>query len=201
VTGRLGYCPQEPQVYERLTCDEHFELFGHAYALSSAAQLAGRRGPLWRSGSGSTRPPVLTGGTLAKLNLGLALLASEGLRSHSRSACPVPTSSRPNPVNGRGLPSSSSSFPPCRKIPSTSSSRHGMAAASLPGQHGRGGPAHHMDRRPAARHQRHRPDRSPGDTGHAHGRHRPADRALQQRELPAHPRPGPIRLLRRRPAT
>ena len=29
--GRLGYCPQEPQVYGRLTCDEHFELFGHAY--------------------------------------------------------------------------------------------------------------------------------------------------------------------------
>ena len=44
VAGRLGYCPQEPQVYERLTCDEHFELFGHAYSLSSAAQLAGRRG-------------------------------------------------------------------------------------------------------------------------------------------------------------
>ena len=29
VAGRLGYCPQEPQVYARLTCDEHFELFGH----------------------------------------------------------------------------------------------------------------------------------------------------------------------------
>ena len=28
--GRLGYCPQEPIVYERLTCDEHFELFGRA---------------------------------------------------------------------------------------------------------------------------------------------------------------------------
>jgi ABC-2 type transport system ATP-binding protein len=30
-SGRLGYCPQEPVVYERLTCDEHFELFGRAY--------------------------------------------------------------------------------------------------------------------------------------------------------------------------
>jgi ABC-type multidrug transport system ATPase subunit len=29
-TGRLGYCPQEPVIYERLTCDEHFELFGRA---------------------------------------------------------------------------------------------------------------------------------------------------------------------------
>jgi RND superfamily putative drug exporter len=46
-----------------------------------------------------------------------------------------------------------------------------------------------MDRRPAARQQRHRPDRSPGGTGHAHVQHRPADRALQQRELPARPRP------------
>ncbi|MBC9713914.1 ATP-binding cassette domain-containing protein [Streptomyces sp. TRM66268-LWL] len=27
-TGRPGYCPQEPVVYERLTCDEHFELQG-----------------------------------------------------------------------------------------------------------------------------------------------------------------------------
>jgi ABC-2 type transport system ATP-binding protein len=78
VTGRLGYCPQEPQVYERLTCDEHFELFGHAYALSSAAQLAGRRGLYAALGFGqyaATRADQLSGGTLAKLNLGLALLA------------------------------------------------------------------------------------------------------------------------------
>ena len=78
VTGRLGYCPQEPRVYERLTCDEHFELFGHAYALSSAAQLAGRRGLYAALGFGqyaATRADQLSGGTLAKLNLGLALLA------------------------------------------------------------------------------------------------------------------------------
>src|SRR6266567_9047784 len=42
--GRLGYCPQVPQVYERLTCDEHFELFGHAYGITRAAQVAARRG-------------------------------------------------------------------------------------------------------------------------------------------------------------
>ncbi len=78
VAGRLGYCPQEPQVYERLTCDEHFELFGHAYALSSAAQLAARRGLYAALGFGqysATRASQLSGGTLAKLNLGLALLA------------------------------------------------------------------------------------------------------------------------------
>lgn len=78
VAGRLGYCPQEPQVYERLTCDEHFELFGHAYGLSSAAQLASRRGLYAALGFGqyaATRADQLSGGTLAKLNLGLALLA------------------------------------------------------------------------------------------------------------------------------
>jgi ABC-2 type transport system ATP-binding protein len=78
LTGRLGYCPQEPLVYERLTCDEHFELFGHAYELSKAAQLAARRGLYAALGFGqyaATRAGQLSGGTLAKLNLGLALLA------------------------------------------------------------------------------------------------------------------------------
>jgi len=76
--GRLGYCPQEPQVYERLTCDEHFELFGHAYGITRAAQVAARRGLYEALGFGQyagTRADQLSGGTLAKLNLGLALLA------------------------------------------------------------------------------------------------------------------------------
>ena len=78
VAGRLGYCPQEPQVYARLTCDEHFELFGHAYAMTRASQLAGSRGLYEELGFGkyaATRADELSGGTLAKLNLGLALLA------------------------------------------------------------------------------------------------------------------------------
>jgi ABC-2 type transport system ATP-binding protein len=78
VAGRLGYCPQEPQVYERLTCDEHFELFGHAYSLTSADQLLARRGLYEALGFGkyaAIRADQLSGGTLAKLNLGLALLA------------------------------------------------------------------------------------------------------------------------------
>ena len=33
-TGRPGYCPQEPLVYPRLTCDEHFDLFAHVYNMS-----------------------------------------------------------------------------------------------------------------------------------------------------------------------
>jgi ABC-type multidrug transport system ATPase subunit len=78
VTGRLGYCPQEPVVYERLTCDEHFELFGRAYRMTSAAEQRSRRelyGALGFERYAVARADRLSGGTLAKLNLGLALLA------------------------------------------------------------------------------------------------------------------------------
>ncbi|WP_187645610.1 ABC transporter ATP-binding protein [Streptomyces sp. TRM49041] len=77
-SGRLGYCPQEPVVYERLTCDEHFELFGHAYGLSPEAERRSRRQIFKALGFeryAATRSDRLSGGTLAKLNLGLALLA------------------------------------------------------------------------------------------------------------------------------
>ena len=76
--GRLGYCPQEPIVYERLTCDEHFELFGHAYRISAAQERASRRrlyATLGFERYAATRADQLSGGTAAKLNLGLALLA------------------------------------------------------------------------------------------------------------------------------
>jgi hypothetical protein len=42
--GRLGYCPQEPLLYPRLTCDEHFELFARAYGLSAETGRAARGG-------------------------------------------------------------------------------------------------------------------------------------------------------------
>ena len=76
--GRLGYCPQEPVVYERLTCDEHFELFGHAYGMTpQAARRSARElyAALGFERYAATRAGQLSGGTLAKLNLGLALLA------------------------------------------------------------------------------------------------------------------------------
>jgi ABC-2 type transport system ATP-binding protein len=75
--GRLGYCPQEPVVYERLTCDEHFELFGHAYGMAPAQQRRSARELYTALGFeryAATRAGQLSGGTLAKLNLGLALL-------------------------------------------------------------------------------------------------------------------------------
>ncbi len=75
--GRIGYCPQEPVLYPRLTCDEHFELYGHAYAMSPAAMRAGRAGiyeALGFARYATSRADQLSGGTQAKLNLGLALL-------------------------------------------------------------------------------------------------------------------------------
>lgn len=80
--GRLGYCPQVPQVYARLTCDEHFELFGRAYQMSATAERESRRRLYTALGFeryANTRADQLSGGTLAKLNLGLALLADPDL--------------------------------------------------------------------------------------------------------------------------
>lgn len=75
--GTMGYCPQTPVLYERLTCDEHFELFGRAYGLDRS-QATEARDPIYDAlGFGNwseTRVEELSGGTRAKLNLGLALL-------------------------------------------------------------------------------------------------------------------------------
>ena len=77
-TGRLGYCPQQPLVYARLTCDEHVDLFGHAYRMTDD-EIATSRAALYEALGfaryASTRADQLSGGTLAKLNLTLALLA------------------------------------------------------------------------------------------------------------------------------
>ena len=78
VSGRIGYCPQEPVLYDRLTCDEHLELFGVAYGMGEDTVAAGADGLYatlgfehWRA----ARVEELSGGTRAKLNLALALLA------------------------------------------------------------------------------------------------------------------------------
>jgi ABC-2 type transport system ATP-binding protein len=77
VSGRIGYCPQEPVLYDRLTCDEHLELFGVAYKMTASA-IAARADELYETlGFGrwrSTRAEELSGGTRAKLNLAIALL-------------------------------------------------------------------------------------------------------------------------------
>ena len=78
ISGRVGYCPQEPVLYERLTCDEHLELFGVGYRMEASSVVAAAEGlyealgfDRWRS----TQVNELSGGTRAKLNLSLALLA------------------------------------------------------------------------------------------------------------------------------
>lgn len=76
-SGQIGYCPQEPVVYPRLTCDEHFELFGRAYGMTPGAERESRAAiydSLGFQRYARTRADQLSGGTLAKLNLGLALL-------------------------------------------------------------------------------------------------------------------------------
>lgn len=76
-TGVIGFCPQQPVLYERLTCDEHFELFARAYGMADGDVESSREAIYatlgfadWRS----ARVEELSGGTRAKLNLGLALL-------------------------------------------------------------------------------------------------------------------------------
>lgn len=77
VDGRVGYCPQEPVVYPRLTCDEHLELFGRAYEMPDTA-VRERRAEIYDqlgfARFAAERADRLSGGTLAKLNLALALL-------------------------------------------------------------------------------------------------------------------------------
>lgn len=77
-SGVLGYCPQQPVVYERLTCDEHLELFARAYRMAHEAERRARRDLYEALGFeryAGTRADRLSGGTLAKLNLTLAMLA------------------------------------------------------------------------------------------------------------------------------
>lgn len=76
-SGSLGYCPQEPILYERLTCDEHFQLFGRAYGMGPIDVETAYEGIYETLGFGEwrdARVEELSGGTRAKLNLGLALL-------------------------------------------------------------------------------------------------------------------------------
>ena len=48
--ARLGYCPQHPMLWDKLTVDEHFELFARAYGLtrtrraSAPSELLGELG-------------------------------------------------------------------------------------------------------------------------------------------------------------
>jgi ABC-2 type transport system ATP-binding protein len=74
---KLGYCPQVPMVWDKLTVGEHFQLFAEAYGMGEAdaeraesdllEELAFER---YRD----FRVEELSGGTRQKLNLALALM-------------------------------------------------------------------------------------------------------------------------------
>jgi len=81
-TVSFGYCPQAPVLYERLTCEEHLDLFGAAYGLG-AGELARSREQVYEeldfARFAGTRVEELSGGTRSKLNLALAMLHDPAL--------------------------------------------------------------------------------------------------------------------------
>jgi ABC-2 type transport system ATP-binding protein len=75
--ARLGYCPQTPMLWDKLTVDEHFDLFARAYGLGE--DEAGRSidallSELDFAKYRSYRIEELSGGTRQKLNLALSLM-------------------------------------------------------------------------------------------------------------------------------
>ncbi len=74
---RLGYCPQTPMLWEKLTVDEHFRLFAEAYRLEGQAvreKVTGLLEELQFTRYRAYRVEQLSGGTRQKLNLALALM-------------------------------------------------------------------------------------------------------------------------------
>ena len=77
VTGVMGYCPQEPYVFESLTVHENLKLFGTAYGLRSItiSQTSIELCNLFHFGQYlHTRVSQLSSGTKQKLNLVISLL-------------------------------------------------------------------------------------------------------------------------------
>lgn len=75
--GRLGYCPQLPMLWDKLTVGEHFELFRRAYELGDEAgerAAAGLLEELRFERYRGYRVEELSGGTRQKLNLAIALM-------------------------------------------------------------------------------------------------------------------------------
>jgi ABC-type multidrug transport system ATPase subunit len=74
---RMGYCPQVPLLWDKLTVAEHFALFAEAYGLPEAEAARSRDALLEELHFVrflDFRVEELSGGTKQKLNLALALL-------------------------------------------------------------------------------------------------------------------------------
>jgi ABC-2 type transport system ATP-binding protein len=77
VRGRVGYCPQEPGLFDLLSADEHLELFAPALGLSRERGRAEGLALLAELGfptGDRAQARHLSGGARQKLNLALALL-------------------------------------------------------------------------------------------------------------------------------
>ena len=75
--GKLGYCPQNPMVWDKLTVAEHFQLFARAYGLDDEAASSAEESLLKElqfEHYRDYRVQELSGGTRQKLNLALALM-------------------------------------------------------------------------------------------------------------------------------
>lgn len=74
---RLGYCPQLPMLWDKLTVDEHFSLFARAYGMTDEARdrtVLALLDELQFERYRGYRAEALSGGTRQKLNLALALM-------------------------------------------------------------------------------------------------------------------------------
>ena len=75
--GKLGYCPQTPMVWDKLTVAEHFQLFARAYGLDEEGADGAEESLLKElqfERYRDFRVQELSGGTRQKLNLALALM-------------------------------------------------------------------------------------------------------------------------------
>jgi ABC-2 type transport system ATP-binding protein len=72
---KLGYCPQVPMVWDKLTVSEHFQLFAEAYEMGDADRAESELlEELQFERYRDFRVEELSGGTRQKLNLALALM-------------------------------------------------------------------------------------------------------------------------------
>ena len=75
--ARLGYCPQVPMLWDKLTVDEHFALFASAYGLEddeASRSVDALLRELEFTKYRGYRIEELSGGTRQKLNLALSLM-------------------------------------------------------------------------------------------------------------------------------
>lgn len=75
--ARVGYCPQVPMLWDKLTVDEHFDLFARAYGLGeddAARPVDALLAELDFAKYRGYRIEELSGGTRQKLNLALSLM-------------------------------------------------------------------------------------------------------------------------------